>query len=415
MFEIGRVFRNEGIDTTHNPEFTMLEAYQAFADYHDMMDLVEGSWSKAPERSSPTCRSPWATRRSISRPVSGGPRWWISSRNTGRRHQPRRCRLEDARTVLDGLGLAFEPEWGAGKLTNEVYDELVEDKLVQPTFVIDHPREVSPLARAHRDDPSLVERFELVVNRHELANAYSELNDPVDQLERFEAEAIHKRAGDPEAGDIDLDYVRALEYGMPPTGGLGIGVDRLVMLLTGTPSIREVILFPTLRPEPGMGGLGSGSSDRPAVGEDPPELHATVAAIATAPPPPPAPPRTAVRLITALVALTGLLSVAAFVPWVHRHIEPLRNSILPFELRITGRVATVIVGLAFLVLADQLRLGKHRAWQLATGLAALSVVLHLLKGPHVIAAGYSIMLLLLLVVFRDRFTAPLPTHRRSGG
>jgi|GEM_PF-22073 Lysyl-tRNA synthetase (class II) len=406
VFEIGRVFRNEGIDTTHVPEFTMLEAYQAYGDYHDMMDLVEGLVVESARAVTPDLQVTVGEETiDLTPPFRRVTMVELIKEHAGVDIHPG-MELEAARDILRGLGIAFEPEWGAGKLTNEVYDELVEDKLVQPTFVIDHPREVSPLARAHRDDPSLVERFELVVNRHELANAYSELNDPVDQLERFEAEAIHKRAGDPEAGDIDLDYVRALEYGMPPTGGLGIGVDRLVMLLTGTPSIREVILFPTLRPEPGMGGLGSGSGDRPAAGEHPPELHATVAAIATAPPPPPAPPRTAVRLITALVAVTGLLSVAAFVPWVHRHIEPLRNSILPFELRVTGRVATVIVGLAFLVLADQLRLGKHRAWQLATGLATLSVVLHLLKGPHVIAAGYSIMLLTLLVVFRDRFTAP---------
>ena len=165
--------------------------------------------------------------------------------------------VDDARRVAKELDVDVEPEWGSGRITMEVYDAHVEDTLIQPTFVLDHPRETSPLARAHRDDPTLVERFELVVAGHELMNAYSELNDPVDQLARFEDEASAKRRGDPEAGDVDLDYVRALEYGMPPTGGLGLGVDRLVMLLTGTPSIREVILFPTLRPEPGMGGLGS--------------------------------------------------------------------------------------------------------------------------------------------------------------
>jgi lysyl-tRNA synthetase class II len=157
--------------------------------------------------------------------------------------------VDDARAVLDGLGLAYEEWWGAGRLTHEVYDALVEPKIVRPTFVLDHPRETSPLARAHRDDPTLVERFEVVVDGSELANAYSELNDPIDQRERFEAEARARAAGDLEAGTVDEDYLRALEYGLPPTGGMGMGVDRLAMLLAGVTSIREVILFPTLRPE----------------------------------------------------------------------------------------------------------------------------------------------------------------------
>ena len=417
VYEIGRVFRNEGIDTTHIPEFTMLEAYQAYGDYHDMMDLVEGLVVEGARVVAPELRVTVGDETiDLTPPFRRATMVELIKEHAGVDINPA-MELEAARDVLRGLDLAFEPSWGAGKLTNEVYDAYVEDKLVQPTFVLDHPREVSPLARAHRDDPTLVERFEMVVNRHELANAYSELNDPVDQLERFEAEAIHKRDGDPEAGDIDLDYVRALEYGMPPTGGLGIGVDRLVMLLTGTPSIREVILFPTLRPEPGMGGLGSepdadgvpsgsGRAGAAAIGREPPELHATIAAISTAPPPPAGPPRTAIRVITWLVAFAGLLSVAALVPWVHRHIEPVRNSVLPFELRVTGRVVTVIVGLAFLVLADQLRLGKRRAWQLAVGVATVSSVLELTKGPHLVAAGYSIVVLLLLIGFRDRFNAP---------
>jgi lysyl-tRNA synthetase class II len=154
-----------------------------------------------------------------------------------------------ARAVLDRLQLSYKDEWGAGRLTHEVYDQLVEPKLLRPTFVLDHPRETSPLARAHRDDSNLVERFEVVVNGNELANAYSELNDPIDQRARFEVEARARAAGDVEAGTVDEDYLRALEYGLPPTGGMGMGIDRLTMLLAGVTSIREVILFPTLKPE----------------------------------------------------------------------------------------------------------------------------------------------------------------------
>jgi lysyl-tRNA synthetase, class II len=161
--------------------------------------------------------------------------------------------VEQARAVLDDLGLAYDSGWATGRLMFEVYDELVEPKVFEPTIVIDHPRETSPLAKPHRADPSLVERFEVIVDGRELANAYSELNDPVEQLERFREEARSKAAGNLEAGDVDLDYIRALEYGMPPAGGLGIGIDRLVMLLAGVESIREVILFPTLRPEVGLG------------------------------------------------------------------------------------------------------------------------------------------------------------------
>jgi lysyl-tRNA synthetase class II len=160
--------------------------------------------------------------------------------------------LAEARAILDGLGLSWKDSWGAGRCTHEVYDELVESKVVQPTVVLDHPRETSPLAKPHRDNPDLVERFEVIVDGRELANAYSELNDPVEQLLRFQEGAAQKAAGDLEAGDVDLDYIRALEYGMPPAGGLGIGIDRLIMLLAGVESIREVILFPTLRPESGL-------------------------------------------------------------------------------------------------------------------------------------------------------------------
>jgi lysyl-tRNA synthetase class 2 len=255
VFEIGRVFRNEGVDTTHNPEFTMLEVYQAFGDYHDMMDLTEGIIVDAARDVLPDMKVTYGgVELNLAPPFRRATMVQLIKEELNVDINPA-MPVDEARTVLDGLGVGYQADWGSGKLTNAVYDELLQDKIVQPTFVLDHPREVSPLARPHRDDPTLTERFELVISGHELANAYSELNDPVDQLQRFEDEAAAKAHGDAEAGDVDLDYVRALEYGMPPTGGMGMGMDRLVMLLTGTPSIREVILFPTLRPEPGMGGL----------------------------------------------------------------------------------------------------------------------------------------------------------------
>ncbi|MEZ5171226.1 MAG: lysine--tRNA ligase [Acidimicrobiia bacterium] len=249
VFEIGRVFRNEGIDTRHNPEFTMLEAYQAFADYHDMMELTEhlvvtaaeaanGSTTVEIDGTPVDLAQPWP-RITVSQLIAD---------TVGVDIHPS-MPVADARRVLDGLDLEYKEQWGAGKLTDVVYDERAQHEVFEPTFVTDYPREVSPLARPHRDDPALVERFELIVSGRELANAFSELNDPVDQMGRFEAEARARSQGDVEAGEVDYDYVRALEYGMPPTGGLGIGIDRLVMLIAGVSSIREVILFPTLRPE----------------------------------------------------------------------------------------------------------------------------------------------------------------------
>jgi lysyl-tRNA synthetase class 2 len=250
VFEIGRVFRNEGIDTSHNPEFTMLEAYQAFADYHDMMELTEalvvtaaraaldGSTVVTIGSQAVDLAEPWPRATMVD----------LVREHAGIDLTPA-TDVGDARAALDRLGLAYERSWGAGRLVQKVYDELVEPELLRPTFVLDHPRETSPLARVHRDDPTLVERFEVVANGNELANAYSELNDPLDQRTRFEAEARARAAGDVEAGTVDEDYLRALEYGLPPTGGMGIGIDRLVMLLAGVTSIREVILFPTLRPE----------------------------------------------------------------------------------------------------------------------------------------------------------------------
>jgi len=249
VFEIGRVFRNEGIAPKYNPEFTMLEVYQAFADYTDMMTLTEELVVQAARDALGTAvvrigdldvdlARPWRRARVLD----------LVSAAVGRPVHPS-MPVEELRVLCDENGVAYEPHMGSGALCMELYDALVEPTLIAPTFVTHHPREVSPLARPDRDDPYLVERFELVGASRELANAYSELNDPIDQRERFEAEQRLKEAGDLEAGTVDEDYLRALEYGMPPTGGLGIGIDRLVMLLAGVTTIKEVILFPTLRPE----------------------------------------------------------------------------------------------------------------------------------------------------------------------
>jgi lysyl-tRNA synthetase class 2 len=250
VFEIGRVFRNEGVDTSHNPEFTMLEAYQAFADYHDMMSLTERLVVTAARaaRDGDTVLELRGERIDLAEPWPRATMVGLIEEHVGVELEPA-MDVAAARAVLDGLGLAYKDDWGAGRLTHEVYDQLVEPRIVRPTFVLDHPRETSPLARAHRDDPHLVERFEVVVNGNELANAYSELNDPIEQRARFEAEARARAAGDAEAGTVDEDYLRALEFGLPPTGGMGLGIDRLTMLLAGVSSIREVILFPTLKPE----------------------------------------------------------------------------------------------------------------------------------------------------------------------
>lgn len=249
VYEIGRVFRNEGIDTRHNPEFTMLECYEAFADYTDMMTLTEEMVAHAANAAIGTLqivagehtidlKPPWRRVRMID----------LLREQLGVEMHPT-MPLADAQRTAQKLEVAIEPFWGAGHILSEIYDKLIERNIQSPTFVLDHPREISPLARAHRDDPALTERFEPVIAGRELGNAFSELNDPIDQRARFEAEVKARAAGSQEANPMDEDFLRALEYGMPPTGGLGIGIDRLIMLLAGTSSIREVILFPTLRPE----------------------------------------------------------------------------------------------------------------------------------------------------------------------
>lgn len=251
VFEIGRIFRNEGVDATHNPEFTMLESYEALADYHDIMELVEGVFSgvatsvlgttsveyqgETIELSPPYRRVPMLDL--VNQSIEGS----VSYETP----------IAELRTLADEVGANYQDSYGPGRLVSEIFEAVAESGLVQPTFVTEHPIEISPLARVHRDKPHVTERFELFIGAAEYANGYSELNDPIDQRGRFEDQALAKAAGDDESHPVDVDYLRALEYGMPPTGGLGIGVDRLVMLLTDQTHIREVILFPTLRPEDG--------------------------------------------------------------------------------------------------------------------------------------------------------------------
>ncbi len=249
VFEIGRIFRNEGISTRHNPEFTMMELYQAFADYSEMIDITERLITQAAIDATGTSvvaigdeqvdlAQPWRRARMID----------LTSEAIGTEVHPS-MPVEVLRALADQHGVGCHPSWGSGKIIEELFEATAEASLMKPTFVTGHPVEISPLARTDRNDPYLTERFELFVNGRELANGYSELNDPVEQRARFQDEQTAREAGNLEAGTVDEDYLRALEYGMPPTGGLGIGMDRVAMLIAGVHSIKEVILFPTLRPE----------------------------------------------------------------------------------------------------------------------------------------------------------------------
>jgi lysyl-tRNA synthetase class 2 len=249
VFEIGRIFRNEGIDSTHNPEFTMLEAYQALADYTDMMSLIEAVIPEVARAVTGDTNITYQGREIDLTPPFR--RMTMSELVSERLGHPvdLDSDLADLEARAVGLGIEVEHGWSEARLISEIYEEAVEPEIWAPTFVTHQPVEISPLSRRNRDDPRLADRFELVVAGSEYANAFSELNDPDDQRERFEAQAAARAAGDEEAHPVDEDYLLALEYGLPPTGGLGIGVDRLVMLLTDQAHIREVILFPTLRPE----------------------------------------------------------------------------------------------------------------------------------------------------------------------
>jgi len=249
VFELARVFRNEGLSTRHNPEFTMLELYEAFADYHDMMRLTEELIADAARHAIGTTTVEWdGATVDLTPPFTRATMIELIKEHAGVDVHPA-MPIEELQSICDSRGVPYEKSWRSGKLVLEIYEKTTEANITGPTFVCDYPREVSPLAREHRDDPTVTERFELIIRGRELANAFSELNDPVEQLRRFEAQATLKQLGDVEAHGVDADYVRALEYGLPPTGGMGLGIDRLVMLLAGVTSIREVVLFPHLRRE----------------------------------------------------------------------------------------------------------------------------------------------------------------------
>ena len=252
VFEIGRIFRNEGMDLTHNPEFTTMEAYRAFSDLEGMKALAQGVIKAANKAiGNPDVIEYQGQTIDLSGEWASRPMTDIVSDVLGKQvtiDTP----VEELAAAAREKGLEIKPEWTAGKIIAEIYDELGEDTIVNPTFVCDYPIEVSPLAKRFEDDPRLTHRFELVIAGHEYANAFSELNDPVDQAERFAAQMAEKAGGDDEAMEYDEDYVRALEYGMPPAGGIGIGIDRVVMLLTNQASIRDVLLFPHMKPEKGF-------------------------------------------------------------------------------------------------------------------------------------------------------------------
>ena len=257
VYEMGRVFRNEGIDNRHNPEFTSVEIYQAFADYRDMMDLTEEVVVKTAEKVLGTTTinyegttielaSPWKRMSMIEavKEYSGKDFTDVTD-------------LEEARAIAKELNVAIEPSFGIGKIINACFEEYVEDKLIQPTFITGHPKEISPLAKSNPENPEITDRFEAYIYGREICNGFTELNDPIDQKERFLKQVEERANGDEEANMMDEDFVNALEYGLPPTGGLGIGIDRLVMFLTNSSTIRDVLFFPTMKP------LGKAVSEKP--------------------------------------------------------------------------------------------------------------------------------------------------------
>ncbi len=248
VYEISKDFRNEGIDRTHNPEFTMMELYVAYKDYHFMMNLVEEMVTTIAEKVAGTLKISYqGTEVDLTPPWRRLPLYEALEQYTGMDLYGKD--QAELQAVAKKLHIEIQEGWGTGKILDEIFKEKVEPNLIQPTFICDYPVELSPLAKRHRDDPQLVERFEPFVVGREIGNSFSELNDPIDQRGRFESQLKAFQAGDEEAHQLDDDFIRALEYGMPPTAGLGMGIDRLVMLLTDSASIRDVIFFPTMRPE----------------------------------------------------------------------------------------------------------------------------------------------------------------------
>ena len=247
VYEIGRVFRNEGVDTRHNPEFTLMELYQAYTDYHGMMDLTENMFRYLAQE---VCGSTVITYGENEIDL-GKPFERLTMIDAVKRYAgvdfDAVPDTEAAKKLADERGIAYEARHQKGDILNMFFEEYCEDKLIQPTFIMDHPVDVSPLTKRKPDRPDYVERFELFVNGWEMCNAYSELNDPIDQRERFKAQDAAAAAGDEEANHTDEDFLNALEIGMPPTGGIGYGIDRLAMLLTNSPAIRDVLLFPTMK------------------------------------------------------------------------------------------------------------------------------------------------------------------------
>ena len=246
VYEMGRVFRNEGMDVRHNPEFTSVEIYQAYGDYRDLIEVTRGIVCAASEAVNGTTKIIY---QGVEIDLSQAP---CQSMNDAVKNKTGKdflfCEtVDEARAMADEIGVAYEKRFGVGGILNAAFEEKVADDLIQPIFITHHPTEISPLAKKNFDDPRVTDRFEFFVYGRELANGFTELNDPIDQRARFEEQLKQREAGDEEAHVMDEDFLRALEFGMPPTGGLGIGVDRLVMLLTDSPSIRDVLLFPTMK------------------------------------------------------------------------------------------------------------------------------------------------------------------------